>query len=197
MINLTINLNARLQPMHRHDLEDALTTVLDDLGIEAEVTGGGTALGQNNEASSCDIELQLADASDDHITKIITKIIGIMESMLAPVGSKIIIYPQDGDDNENDEVERIAFGVHEGLALYLNGEDLEDEVYQNCDVNYVYQEAERLLKETNKGHIASYWEGEETAFYLYGKSFVEMHNCIKPLLDEYPLCAQCRIEKIA
>lgn len=81
--------------------------------------------------------------------------------------------------------------------MYLNGKDLDDEVYENCDVNFVYEEIERLLGDFEKGQVASYWEGEETSFYLYGKSFDEMHKCIKPLLDEYPLCQKCRVVRIA
>lgn len=45
--------------------------------------------------------------------------------------------------------------------------------------------------------VASYWEGSETALYLYGKSFDEMHACTKPFLDSYPLCRKSRVVKIA
>ena len=190
MIDLTIHLNAKLQPMHRHDLEDAISEALEALGVKAEITGGGTAQEQNGEISSCDMELEV---DTDNIDNSITKIIGIMEAMLAPVGSKIIIYPE----HENTEAKVIPFGVHQGLGLYLNGEDLAAEVYQNYDVNFIYEEIERLLTDAKKGHIASYWEGEETALYLYGESFEEMHNCIKPLLNTYPLCEKCRVVKIA
>ena len=174
MINLTINLNAKLQPMHRHDLEDVLQEKLD---FEAEITGGGTSQQPNGEITSCDIELSISDSSNENINKII----GIMEAMLAPIGSTIIIYPED----ENLDVKKISFGTHQGLGLYLNN-DLDDEVYKNCDVNFVYQEIERLLGDFKTGQIASYWEGEETSLYLYGESFDEMHNRIKPLLNEYP-----------
>ena len=189
MRHLTINLNAKLQPMHRHDLEDVLQEKLEELGIEAKTTGGGTLQDPNGEIASCDIEITLTDYSDKNIKDII----GLMEAMLAPIGSSLIIHPE----HENAEVQKISFGVQQGLGLYLNGKDLDDEVYQNCDVNFVYQEIERLLGEFEIGHIASYWEGEETSFYLYGKSFDEMHKRIKPLLDDYPLCQKCRIVKIA
>ncbi len=189
MTNLTINLNAKLQPMHRHELEDVLQETLEKQEIKGETTGGGTAQESTGEIASCDIELSLNDASDSNIQKIIE----IMESMLAPVGSKIIIYPKD----QNADVQYIPFGVHQGLGLYLNGKDLADKVYEECDVNFVYEEIERLLGDFKTGHIASHWEGEETALYLYGASFDEMHNRIKPLLDEYPLCQKCRVVKIA
>lgn len=189
MLNLTINLNAKLQPMHRHNLEDALQETLEKLDFEAEITGGGTSQKSNGEIASCDIELQLANNSDDNIKKII----GVMEVMLAPIGSQLIIYPK----GKNTEVRKIPFGVQQGLGLYLNGKDLDEEIYKNCDVNFVYQEIERLLGDFKTGHIASYWEGEGTSFYLYGESFDEMHNRIKPLLEEYPLCQKCRVVRIA
>lgn len=194
MIDLTIHLNAKLQPRHRHDLEDAILEALESLGIKADITGGGTAQEKNGEISSCDMELQLADDTmNGNAADSVSQIIGIVKAMLAPVGSKVIIYPED----ENAEAEVIPFGVHQGLGLYLNGEDLAPEVYQNYDVNFIYEEIERLLTDAKKGHIASYWEGEETALYLYGESFDDMHHCIQPLLNTYPLCEKCRVVKIA
>ena len=189
MTNLIIHLNAKLQPMHRHDLEDTLEATLQNAGLKAETTGGGTLQEPNGEIAACEIELSLDDRSDENIKKVID----IMEAMLAPAGSQLIIYPE----SENGDPEKIPFGKHQGLGLYLNGKDLDDEVYANCDVNFVYQEIERLLGDFKTGHIASYWEGEETAFYLYGQSFDEMLSRIKPLLDDYPLCQKCRVVQIA
>lgn len=189
MTNLTINLNAKLQPMHRQDMEDAFQETLGELNIDVEITGGGTLQEANGEIASCDIELTISDDSDKNIKKMIE----VMESMLAPIGSKLIIHPKD----ENSQSKIIPFGVHQGLGLYLNGKDLDDDVYKNCDVNYVYAEIENLLGDFEVGHIASYWEGEETSFYLYGENFDEMHKLIKPLLDYYPLCQKCRVVRIA
>jgi len=188
-MNLTINLNAKLQPKHRHDLEDVLVEILDKNNLVAEVVGGGTLQGTNGEIESCDIELSIADDSDENIQKIIE----VMEAMLAPVGSELIIYPED----EISEIKKIPFGNHQGLGLYLNGKDLDEEVYENCDVNFLYQEIERLLGDFKTGHIASHWEGTETALYLYGASFDKMYNRIKPILNDYPLCQKCRVVKIA
>ncbi len=143
----------------------------------------------NGEIASCDIELTISDDSDENIKTIIE----LMESMLAPIGSKLIIHPM----NENSEVKIIPFGVHQGLGLYLNGKDLDDNVYKNCDINYIYDEIEKLLGDFKVGHIASYWEGEETSLYLYGQNFEEMYKRIKPLLDDYPLCQKCRVVRIA
>ena len=54
-MELTLNLNSRLQPMHRHDLEDALQGILEKLNL-GEVMGGGTLLNpETGEIVSCDI----------------------------------------------------------------------------------------------------------------------------------------------
>ncbi len=129
----------------------------------------------------------------DEAKENIKNIIGVMESMLAPTGSKLIIHSED----EHLPTRTIDFGLHQGLGLYLNGKDLDKSIYENYDVNFVYEEIERLLGDFQTGHIASHWEGETTAFYLYGENFEEMHKRIKPLLDEYPLCQQCKVVKIA
>ena len=90
----------------------------------------------------------------------------------------------------------VAVGRLEGLALYMNGTELHDEVYENCDINYAIDQMEELMG--NIGSMYSYWEGpNDTAIYFYGDSFEEMKRCIEPFLNEYPLCQKCRIEHIA
>ena len=57
---IALNLNARFQPICRHDLEDALNKILgkSDMGF---VDGGGTMMFPSGEVKSCDIELELND----------------------------------------------------------------------------------------------------------------------------------------
>ena len=88
------------------------------------------------------------------------------------------------------------FGAAEGLALFLNGTGLPDEVYAECDVNFVLEEADRLMGEAGK--VKGYWEGSmDTVLYCYGPSFEAMHAAIEPLLQGYPLCQKARVEQIA
>lgn len=177
---VTVTLNARLQPTHRGDLEDALEKVLEQCNI-GHVSGGGSLLTDEGEISECDIEIDATDVSEQAIGHIL----GFLEKALAPKGSRLRI-----DDRT------IPFGHQEGLALYLNGTDLPDEVYQNSDVNVVWSEVEKALGE--EGSIHSYYQGnKETALYLYGNSFEAMRALIQPFLDDYPLCQRCRVEQIA
>lgn len=178
--SVTVTLNARLQPTHRADLEDALAEVLEQYDI-GHVSGGGSLLTNEGEISECDIEIDAIEVSEQAIGHIL----GFLEKALAPKGSRLRV---------NDRT--IPFGHQEGLALYLNGTDLPDEVYQSSDVNVVWSEVDKALGE--EGSIHSYHQGnKETALYLYGNSFSTMHALIQPFLDKYPLCRNCRIEQIA
>ena len=85
-MDLTLNLNSRLQPMHRHDLEDALQEILEK-GKLGEVTGGGTLQSpQTGEIVSCDIEIHLNDDKQDSVNRLVElmNIIGI------PKGSALL-----------------------------------------------------------------------------------------------------------
>lgn len=177
-------LNARVQPIDRGDrYEDPLQDALDAKGWAA-VTGGGTMQQANTEIDYCGIDLDLMD-----VEKAVPLICEVLESCGAPKGSKLT-YEVDGKGHE------VPFGVLEGLAIYFNGTDLPDEVYQNCDINHVYEEINRRLGD--RGEIQGHWQGPtETALYLYGYSIEEMKNAIADLMAEYPLCQKARMETIA
>jgi hypothetical protein len=179
-----VRLNARLQPVQRGEhFEDPLGEVLADIGVGA-VTGGGTQLtGDDRGVDFCDVELSLTDASESALQAIIAA----LEELGAPKGSKLIVEATGAET---------PFGAAEGLALFLNGTGLPDEVYAACDVNFVLEEADRLMGEAGK--VKGYWEGSmDTALYCYGPSFEAMRAAIEPLLQGYPLCQKARVEQIA
>lgn len=179
---ITLSLNAKLQPMHRAELEDAFRAFCEQQQIKANVVGGGTFMGPSGEVKECDIEIELEELND----KSIARVAEVMEAMLAPKGSRIQVPGR----------EPLAFGHHEGLGLYLNGTDLPDEVYETCDSNVVYDECSRLLE--GVAMVNSHWQGPtESALYMYGQSFETIRERIQPLLDSYPLCQRCRVERIA
>ena len=180
---MTITLNAKLQPMHRGELEDAFEDICQKEEIEVEIVGGGTLMAENGEVQACDIEIKLSDLNEKNIETIK----GLFEAMLAPKGSYMTIEGKDG---------KIIFGKHEGLGLYLNGTDLPDEVYASCDSNFVYEECQRLLE--GIAMVNSHWQGStETALYMYGKNFEEIERTIKPFIESYPLCQKSRVVRIA
>lgn len=175
-------LNARAQPLDRGDVfEDPLNEILEVAGT-GQVTGAGTQLGEEGEIEFCDLEIMVPEASDAAIGAIREA----LERLGAPRGSKLIW---------NDGASELEFGAFEGLAVYLNGTDLPDEVYAQSDVNFVYDELGRLLGD--EGRVVSHWDGpRETALYLYGRSADTMLSRIRPFLDSYPLCQKARIVTI-
>ena len=52
----TLQLNAKLQPFDRHDLEDLIEEFLSEGNLGA-TSGGGTMMDKNGEVEYCDIEL--------------------------------------------------------------------------------------------------------------------------------------------
>lgn len=180
-VTLYVELNARLQPMHRHDLEDVLEAICAEQGWDVQVVGGGTAVdSETGEVRCCDIHLWLASE------ELVPDVLGLIEAVLAPVGSTWYV----------DDAEPQPFGRAEGLALYLNGTDLPIEVYEAANVDAVLDECSRLIQ--GVGRLYSYWSGRtETALYLYGASFDELKARIQPLLESCPLCERCRVVRIA
>jgi hypothetical protein len=180
---IVAQLNARLQPMHRGDyFEDPLDEALQNAKC-GEVSGGGTLQSKTGEIEYCDIEIQID--GDPSIAERVA--IEALVRLGAPKGSKLIL---------EDSGREVPFGNAEGMAVYLNGSELPDEVYTNCDSNFVYSEFERLLDGT--GRVLSYWQGPtETAFYMYGQSFQEMRRLLAEFMATYPLCAKARVEQIA
>ena len=176
-------LNARAQPMDRYEVyEEGLTEMLESQGL-GEVSGGGTQMTEDGEIAFCDIEIVLPALSDTALDELRH----CLETLGAPKGSAFILEP-DGRE--------VAFGLNEGLAVYLNGTDLPDEVYESCDLDTIYDEFGKLLGA--QGRVQSYWQGPtETALYLYGPSCAAMRAAIQPFLDSYPLCQKARLVQIA
>lgn len=182
---VTLNINARLQPMHRHDLEDELDDRLaaQKLGF---VDGGGTMMMASGEVKDCDIEITLADGKDETIEELMS----IIEDIGVPKGSKLL-WSADADERSERPVGRL-----EGMALYLNGTELPKEVYESCDINYAIEQLESRMD--GVGRFYSWWEGpQNTALYFYGQSYDKMLAAVQDFIAEYPLCQKCIVEQIA
>jgi hypothetical protein len=179
---IVARINDRTQPIERGELyEDPLQEMIEAAGI-GDVTGGGTQLGSTGEIAFCDIEIRAQDVEQSTLGAVIE----MLEKLGAPKGSKLLI---------EDRAE-IPFGRLEGMAVYLNGTDLPDIVYQECDSNHVFEQFNRLLGQAGKIH--STWQGPtETAFYLYGASFDQMRRLLSDFIAGYPLCQKARLVQTA
>jgi hypothetical protein len=180
---IVVQLNAKLQPMHRGEhFEDPLDAMLKKSRI-GEIIGGGTMQEPSGEIAYCNIEIALSSAPDEAVPMIIST----LEELGAPKGSTLLI-ERSGAQH--------ALGKAEGIAVYLNGTDLPAETYETCDSNFVYSDFDRLL--AGEGRVLSYWQGPtETAFYMYGGSFSEMKKRLEAFIAGYQLCQRCRIIQIA
>lgn len=179
-VHVTLNLNARFQPVDRHELEDVLEMLLEKRKVGI-VDGGGTMQMPTGEIEYCDIELYLKEDTQE-IRDVVS---GLVQTVGVPKGSKLI-----GEGWEE------TVGTLEGMALYMNGTELDDQVYENCDINYAAEQMEKLME--GLGRIYSYWEGpNDTALYFYGSSYEKMLAAIQGFLDEYPLCQKCIVKQIA
>ncbi len=178
-------INDKIMPIDRGEIyEDPLNEFIQANEI-GEVTGGGTMQLESGEIEYCDIEIKLNNdkISENHIKSIIEK----LESLGAPKGSKLLIEKTG---------EKIEFGIKEGLGIYLDGVNLDEEVYKTSDSNIVVSEIKRLTNDTSE--TVRFWEGQtETGLYFYSDSFDKMNDSIQSLITEYPLCKGARIEKIA
>ena len=104
---LVAQLNARIQPMHRVEFfEDPLDARMSSISF-GEIIGGGTAQMKSGEIEYCDIEVEVSSRPGPASVELIS----MLEELGAPRGSKLHI----GSENR-----AIDFGVHEGIAIYLN-----------------------------------------------------------------------------
>ena len=178
-------LNARVQPIDRGDFfEDPLGDILRAEGI-GDVTGGGTQLADEPAGIEfCDLEILLNKTTPEALALITEQ----LERLGVPKGSKLIV--------EAEENREILFGTQEGLAVFINGVDLPDEVYESCPFDEFVDEMNKLMGE--HGAYKGHWNGSrETGVYCYGPSFEAMKAAIEPFVATYPLCAGARVEQIA
>lgn len=171
---LTVRLTARVEPMQRGELyEDPLDAFLRESPLDASVDGGGTMLSPDGEVQFCDIEIDVRGDDDDAVA---AAVVSYLEAIGAPKGCSI---------SDQDGRVVATFGTLDGLALYLNGTDLPDEVYANSDTNELVAAVDAALGET--GRRIGDWHGpEETAIYLYGPNADAMRLRLQPLLDSRP-----------
>ena len=170
-----------IEPMDRstryeEPVQDALA--IRELGM---VTGGGSQLTSAAEIGYVDVELALADL--DQALEVAK---GILEEAGAPVGSQLLF------EEEGVDVER-PFGVQEGLALYLDGTSLPEEVYATTDIDALMERLAAAVDSVG-GELRGAWNGPtETALYHYGPSADAMLVALQPVFDDFPICQNARL----
>lgn len=176
--------NARIwepvQPMDRIvRYEDPLDAALgrNHLG---EISGEGCQSSDEKEIEFVDIDLELAnlDSALDLVRQ-------VLEDAGAPAGSELR-FERDGEEVA------VPFGQQEGVAIYLDGVSLPDEIYEQCDLDDLAEMIGDAL--LGSGEIRGAWAGtEETALYIYGPDAETTFSMLKPLLHSHPLCQNARV----
>lgn len=179
VFTFTARLNARLQPEHAQELfVEPLSAWLQDAGQ------GDAALGQVGTSPDGEVlyvDLRIALQADSEVAAVIVG----LEELGAPLASTLLL-----PDGEHD------FGRMQGLGLYLDGQNLPDDVYETCDPHEVFEQVSSRID--GLGDICSFWQGEtETALYLYGEDAAAMERAIADFIASYPLCQGARVERIA
>lgn len=179
-----VTLNAKLGPMDRGEaFEDPLHDRLQVLGL-GETTGGGSFLDPVYGSANCDIEVLL---STEPTPEVLDLLVAELEALGAPKGSSLAV--EFGGETRH-------FGSHEGLALWLNGTDLPDEVYDTADIDAVVSALANAVD--GIGRFAGSFNGpENTALYFYGPDFAAMDAALAPVRAATPLCQRSRVEQIA
>ena len=177
-VSVVLELNARLQPVHRGEIfEDMFEEMFDRFGI-GEITGAGTFQMTTGEVEKCDISMSVYNDKINPFISLLKRI------DIIPKGSKLII---NGEET--------LIGTAQGMAIYLNGSDLSEDVYKNNDINQLIEQLDKALD--NIAQRLSHWEGpSETALYYYGKDYISMKKAILQITKKHPLCEKARIEKI-
>lgn len=179
-VEVTVQLNARYQPVDRGAYVDLTERFLAEKGWGRLGDGEGAMCSPEGEPIACDFDIVV---KPEHMEDVIAALDNVF---FVPRGSMLVI------GNEERPI-----GQQEGLALYLNGTDLPEEVYRNTDVNAVIQSLEGHLGE-ERGQFLSFWQGpKETALYFYGPSYETMKAALEEILSQHPLCEKCRMEQIA
>jgi hypothetical protein len=146
-----------------------------------EVIGSSSQMNMELEVESVEIDLNLANLDDA-----VDLVKRVLENAGAPVGSELR-FRRD----ENEVV--FPFGTLEGLAVYLDGVNLSDSVYEKCNINELAGLILGTLSSVG-GEIRDSWVGRnETSIYMYGPNAETMFAKLEPILASYPLCQNARV----
>lgn len=180
---IVIQINDKVLPVEKRNLY--LLPLHDFLAENnyGEICGGGILKEEPGEIIFCDIHVKLFQ--EEINSNVLDSIMKFLEDCGAPKGSKIII---------EETHEEILFGKKEGIAIYLDGENLEKKSDDFYNIDFVQSEISKLTKTSQE----RYWKGNATTgLYFYGPSFEEMKSEVSDFMQTYPLYQNARIAQIA
>jgi hypothetical protein len=170
-----------IEPLDRGQrYEDPLTAALSTRG-SGMVTGGGTQLTPESEIAYVDLEIALAD-----LNGALDIVKETLEAQGAPIGSQLL-FRRNGIDEE------ILFGVQEGVAIYLDGVSLPNEVYERTNMQELVSRIAEAVEAVG-GEWRGSWNGpSETALYQFGPSADAILDALVPIFDSFAICQNARV----
>jgi hypothetical protein len=82
----------------------------------------------------------------------------------------------------------------EALLISLDGQGLDDTVYQACDLSTLEDLLIDQIERDGIGRIDGHEIGPaQTMIYLYGSDAEELFSRVQPILATYPLCQNSRV----
>lgn len=179
-LTVTVRIPARLQPAHRDDLiVDPVTALMRRVSPRTRLAAKETVVTPQGEPVETVLEwdVDLADAE-----QVVTRILDLETGV--PKGSTVEINGKAA-----------TFGELEGLAVYLNGTDLDDDVYAHADLQALIDDLQGHLGRT--GQLWSYWQGPaETALYFYGPDAAAIRSALEERAPRHPLMERCRMVEL-
>ena len=134
-------LNIRIMPVARGEkFETPLGEALAENGL-GEVGGGGTMQAKGGEIQFCGIDVDLFNVEEG--SRFVCE---FLTERGAPKGL-VLLYQHNGKDV------KLPFGETEGIAIYLNGTDLPNEVYRSSDINVVMHDGGPLVVTTKSAEF--------------------------------------------
>lgn len=148
---------------------------------QGEVTGVSVCMSREMEVEYVELDLDLYSLDAGIETARM-----VLETAGAPAGSEFRV-------NRDSSERIIRFGRQEGLAIYLDGINLPDEIYETCTCDGLAVLISGELASVG-GEIRGSWVGRsETSIYIYGPNAEQMFAAIEPILTVYPLCRNARV----
>jgi hypothetical protein len=179
---ITARLKAHIEPMDRGEwYEDPLSDILEKKQM-GEVTGGGSAVGNDSKILFADLEIALANLDTAlQLTRDCLEEIGV------PAGSELI-YQVEG------EAKSIPFGNREIISIYLDGVGLPDEVYANADFDQIVSEISEAVAPKGMGEYRGFSQGEtETALYIFAPGVDSTYAALQGVIAKHPLFQNARV----
>jgi hypothetical protein len=179
-IDVNILIPEPIQPVARGErYEDPVFEALTSAGLGEAGDGGGSLCTHEGEVTEVDFDVELTSLEG------IPVIVKVLEERGVPKGS-LLRYKIDGKAVE------VAFGVSEGVAVYLDGVNQPAEVYATSDAEELLDKLTAALD--GAAEYRGSWQGpRETSLYFYGEDAERIFGKIEPVLRDYPLSRNARV----